>query len=40
MSQKGNLEVNGNGNVLTFKANENANSTDTFKIKNVILKVE
>lgn len=40
VSQKGNLEVTGNGNVLTFKANENASSTDTFKIKNVTLKVE
>lgn len=40
VNQKGNLEVNGNGNVLTFKANENASSTDAFKIKNVTLKVE
>lgn len=37
--QQGNLSVTSNGNVLTFTANANALPTDTFKFKEVTLKV-
>ena len=37
--QQGNLSVTSNGNVLTFTANADALPTDTYKFKNVTLKV-